>query len=67
MPAQRPPAAAAAGDGAEPGGDSDGGGGDAATSRLCVKNLPKYANEQRVKEHFAAKGSVTDVRLLKTR
>ncbi|KAI8464256.1 MAG: hypothetical protein J3K34DRAFT_441137, partial [Monoraphidium minutum] len=37
------------------------------TSRLCVKNIPKYATEKRLKEHFAAKGAVTDVKILKTR
>lgn len=39
----------------------------AACSRLCVKNIPKYMNESRLKEHFAAKGPVTDVKVLKTR
>lgn len=37
------------------------------TSRLCVKNIPKYLTEQRLKDHFAAKGQVTDVKVLKTR
>lgn len=38
-----------------------------ATSRLCVKNIPKYLDEKRLKEHFCAKGQVTDVKILKTR
>ncbi len=38
-----------------------------ATSRLCVKNLPKYLSDDRLKKHFAVKGEVTDVKVLKTR
>jgi hypothetical protein len=37
------------------------------TSRLCVKNIPKHLTEQRLKEHFGAKGQLTDVKILKTR
>lgn len=37
------------------------------TSRLCVKNLPKYATEKRIKDHFAEKGLITDAKLVKTR
>lgn len=37
------------------------------SSRLCVKNLPKYLNEAKLKEHFGAKGEVTDVKVLRTR
>lgn len=37
------------------------------SSRVCVKNLPKYVNEARLKEHFSAKGEVTDVKVLRTR
>jgi multiple RNA-binding domain-containing protein 1 len=40
---------------------------DVATSRLCIKNLPKHLTEQRLREHFSAKGQVTDVKILKTR
>ena len=36
-------------------------------SRVCVKNLPKYVTEKRLREHFAAKGEVTDVKVLKTK
>jgi multiple RNA-binding domain-containing protein 1 len=37
------------------------------STRLCVKGLPKYVNEKRLKEHFAAKGAVTDVKILRTK
>ncbi|EJD50711.1 hypothetical protein AURDEDRAFT_159859 [Auricularia subglabra TFB-10046 SS5] len=33
-------------------------------SRLIVKNLPSYLTESRLREHFAAKGLVTDARVL---
>lgn len=36
-------------------------------SRIIVKNLPKYLTEQRLKEHFAPHGNVTDVKLMKKR
>ncbi|KAI9489053.1 hypothetical protein BDB00DRAFT_962913 [Zychaea mexicana] len=35
-------------------------------SRLCVKNLPKYLSEEDFRKHFAAKGEVTDAKLMKT-
>jgi multiple RNA-binding domain-containing protein 1 len=34
-----------------------------ATSRLIVKNLPKYMSEKRLREHFAAVAPVTDAQL----
>ncbi|KAG1656825.1 hypothetical protein FOA52_008459 [Chlamydomonas sp. UWO 241] len=37
------------------------------SSRICIKNVPKYVEEKRLREHFAAKGEVTDVKLLRTR
>lgn len=37
------------------------------SSRLCIKNIPKYVQEQRLKDHFAGRGQVTDVKILKTR
>lgn len=37
------------------------------SSRLCVKGIPKYVNESRLREHFSAKGAVTDVKVLKTK
>jgi len=37
------------------------------TSRLCVKNVPKDITVPKLKEHFSAKGEVTDVKILKTR
>lgn len=36
-------------------------------SRLIVKGLPKYLTEDRLKDHFAKEGSVTDVKLMKKR
>lgn len=36
-------------------------------SRLIVKGLPKYLTEERLKEHFAKEGNVTDVKLMKKR
>mmetsp|Transcript_36619 Transcript_36619/g.105353 ORF Transcript_36619/g.105353 Transcript_36619/m.105353 type:complete len:821 (-) Transcript_36619:42-2504(-) len=35
-------------------------------SRVIVKNLPKHATEQRLREHFSAFGEVTDCRLKQT-
>ncbi|ONH68089.1 Multiple RNA-binding domain-containing protein 1 [Cyberlindnera fabianii] len=32
-------------------------------SRIIVKNIPKYVTEDRLKQHFAKKGDVTDVKL----
>ncbi|KNC78665.1 hypothetical protein SARC_08913 [Sphaeroforma arctica JP610] len=37
-----------------------------ATSRLIVKNLPKYATDKLVRDHFTQKGEVTDVKLMYT-
>jgi multiple RNA-binding domain-containing protein 1 len=37
------------------------------TSRVCVKNLPKYVDDARLREHFAAKGEVTDAKVMRTR
>ena len=37
------------------------------SSRICVKNLPKHADENRLKEHFSQKGEVTDVKVMRTR
>ncbi|GJS99589.1 multiple RNA-binding domain-containing protein 1 isoform X1 [Tanacetum coccineum] len=38
----------------------------AAMSRICVKNLPKHANEERLREYFSRKGEVTDAKLMRT-
>jgi multiple RNA-binding domain-containing protein 1 len=38
-----------------------------ATSRICVKNLPKHVDERRLREHFSAKGEVTDAKIMKTK
>jgi hypothetical protein len=44
------------------------GGLDVATSRLCVKNLPKYLTEAKLREHFSARGGeVTDVKVARTK
>ena len=48
---------------------ADGGGeeGEAApSSRLCVKNVPKHLKDARLREHFAAMGEVTDVKIVRT-
>lgn len=37
------------------------------TSRICVKNLPKYVDDRRLREHFAAKGEVTDAKVMHAR
>lgn len=36
-------------------------------SRLIVKGLPKYLTEDRLRKHFSAEGSVSDVKLMKKR
>eukprot|EP00250_Pteridium_aquilinum_P028386 c37063_g1_i1 orf=72-917(+) len=35
-------------------------------SRVCVKGLPSYLTEDRLKEHFSATGEVTDVKIIRT-
>ena len=40
---------------------------EAPSSRLCIKNLPKYVDEKRLRDAFNAKGEVTDVKVLRTR
>lgn len=35
-------------------------------SRICVKNLPRYAKEDRLREFFSQKGEVTDAKLMRT-
>eukprot|EP00887_Chlorella_sp_A99_P005214 scaffold1.g5214.t1 len=37
------------------------------SSRICVKNLPKYVDEKRLREHFSLKGEVTDAKIMRTR
>jgi RNA recognition motif-containing protein len=37
------------------------------TSRIIVKNLPKHVDERRLREHFSAKGEVTDAKVMRTR
>lgn len=36
-------------------------------SRICVKNLPKYVAEDRLKDFFSRKGEVTDARIMRTK
>jgi multiple RNA-binding domain-containing protein 1 len=36
------------------------------STRLCVKNIPKYVDEKRLRQHFSLKGEVTDVKIMKT-
>ena len=39
-----------------------------ASSRICVKGLPKRCDERRLREHFSSRGAeVTDVRIMKTK
>jgi multiple RNA-binding domain-containing protein 1 len=38
-----------------------------AVSRVCVKNLPPDADASRLREHFSARGEVTDAKILRTR
>ncbi|CAD6259656.1 unnamed protein product [Miscanthus lutarioriparius] len=37
------------------------------SSRLCVKNLPKGADERRLREVFSRKGEVTDTKVIRTK
>jgi len=37
------------------------------SSRICVKNLPRYVTEERLREHFSEKGEVTDAKIIRTR
>ena len=36
------------------------------SSRLCVKNIPKHLTLERLREHFAERGEVTDAKIMKT-
>lgn len=36
-------------------------------SRICVKNLPKYVAEDRLRELFSQKGEITDAKLMRTK
>lgn len=35
------------------------------SSRLCIKNIPKYVDEARLKDFFSKRGEVTDVKVLR--
>jgi len=37
------------------------------STRVIVKNIPKWANEARLREHFASAGEVTDCKIQKTK
>ncbi|XP_057872015.2 uncharacterized protein LOC131078359 [Cryptomeria japonica] len=36
------------------------------SSRICVKNLPRYLTEERLREHFSQVGEVTDAKIMRT-
>ncbi|KAM7271765.1 hypothetical protein ACFE04_030979 [Oxalis oulophora] len=36
-------------------------------SRICVKNLPKYVAEDRLRDFFSHKGEITDAKLMRTK
>ncbi|BBN20258.1 multiple RNA-binding domain-containing protein 1 [Marchantia polymorpha subsp. ruderalis] len=36
------------------------------STRICVKNIPRHVNEDRLREHFAENGEVTDARIIRT-
>ncbi|RWR88657.1 RNA recognition motif domain-containing protein [Cinnamomum micranthum f. kanehirae] len=36
-------------------------------SRICVKNLPKYVAEDRLRDFFSQKGEVTDAKIMRTK
>ncbi|CAM8961811.1 unnamed protein product [Rhodiola kirilowii] len=38
----------------------------ASPSRICVKNLPKYVSDDRLREYFSQKGEITDAKLMRT-
>lgn len=35
-------------------------------SRICVKNLPRYVVEDRLKDFFTRKGEITDAKIMQT-
>lgn len=37
------------------------------TSRIIVKNLPKWSTEERIQKHFGSHGQITDIKLMYTR
>ena len=42
--------------------------GSTSTSRVIVKNLPKYATDEQVRKHFSVRGyTITDLKLAKTK
>lgn len=36
-------------------------------SRVCVKNIPRYITDEKLREHFASRGEVTDAKVIKTK
>ena len=36
-------------------------------SRICVKNLPKFIDDNRLRTLFSEKGEITDVKLMRTK
>lgn len=43
-----------------------GGASSAGSTRVCVKNVPRHCTDARLREHFAARGEVTDAKILRT-
>ncbi|CAM6084747.1 unnamed protein product [Calypogeia fissa] len=37
------------------------------STRICVKNIPRYITDDKLREHFAQKGEVTDAKIIRTR
>lgn len=35
------------------------------SSRLCIKNIPAYVDEEQLRKHFGEKGEVTDARVIR--
>ncbi|KAI5074699.1 hypothetical protein GOP47_0010660 [Adiantum capillus-veneris] len=40
--------------------------GEGDMSRVCVKGLPAYLTEDRLKDHFSASGEITDAKIIRT-
>ena len=38
-----------------------------ASSRICVKNIPKHATDDRLRKLFSEKGEVTDAKVMRSK